>query len=122
MNLPEVIPKRAATHHRYRHWSAPITECWTCQRRYAQCITKRTYDTRAEAEAVAAEINRRENYVNPVTQYPCDFGSKEQPHWHLAHCRTSTELKRQRRLWRRWQASLAAPPVPSPEVPEGGER
>lgn len=104
MNLPDVIPSRAATHHRRAsHGRQPIQECWRCQRSYAMCRSKITYPSRAEGEAVAAEINQRENYVNPVTQYPCDWGTKELPHWHVAHCRNSTDLKRQRRLWRRWK-------------------
>jgi hypothetical protein len=41
--------------------------------------------------------------------YPCDWGSAEEPHWHVAHCKKSRDFKRARRAERRWRAAIAQP-------------
>lgn len=110
MNLPEPIPSRVVTAHRRHHGRQPIATCWHCQRAYAMCLSKITYDTREAGAAVALEINLRDGLGNPVVQYPCDWGSKERPHWHIAHATKRIQRKRARRqhtLWVRAQEAAS---------------
>jgi hypothetical protein len=105
VNLPALIPSRAQRNHTRGHGRHPIEGCWRCQRDYAKCVTKITYLTRQDGEAVAAEINQANGWTEPVKQYPCDWGTKERPHWHIGHVRGGQDLKRARRQWRLWVAS-----------------
>lgn len=101
MNLPDPLPTRVVNAHRRHHGPWPVEGCWHCQRGYALCLSKITYAERDAADVHVLEINVRQDWTEPVMRYPCDWGSADQPHWHVAHCKTTTDFKRARRQQRR---------------------
>lgn len=100
-------PTRAVSVHKRRHGRHPMATCWHCQRELARCRSKIMFTVRQDADAAVDSLNERENYESPVMRYPCDWGTKEQPHWHMAHARFTADVKRARKAERKWKARRA---------------
>lgn len=108
MDLRDAPAQALAYHRRSHHRTAPIEACDRCRRALDRCLAKVHLDWDG-AEAAANEVNEREDYQEPVIRYWCRWCGQ----YHIGHARTAADLKRIRKLARRWRTRVSELESPS---------
>lgn len=80
----------------------PVNDCSHCHRERATCRKKYRFQTGDEASKKALTINIDTNWERALVSYKCPWCE----YFHHKRAKTSTELKRADKAYRRWIGEL----------------